>query len=182
MKSFRRQQHYFSFLPSFSLPSPAPCRTKASVKARVTSIAEGDGGEGTIIRIDKGSVDGIKPNQQGWVLEKGDTIATIMVDELESDTCRAVVLEHTPFKAVTEGLSVRFDANGTILSPEASAPTKPCPDIPGPYVPTVGGNMARTGSYDEKGHTLANRGTMEISGVWYHYYLLTTSSRWSRFF
>ncbi|MBN2225128.1 MAG: PQQ-binding-like beta-propeller repeat protein [Deltaproteobacteria bacterium] len=150
MKSFRTTALLlFSPLLFLTLSCAAP--DKDVINGTVTSIAEGDGGEGTLIWIDKGSAGGIVLNQEGWVLEKGDTFATIMVDEVESDTCRAVVLEHTPFKAVTEGLSVRFDANGTILSPEASSPRKPCPDIPGPYVPTVGGNMARTGSYDEKG-------------------------------
>jgi outer membrane protein assembly factor BamB len=139
----------FSALLLFSLSC---ARTdENAITGTVTSISEGDGGEGTIFMIDKGSSAGIQLNQQGWVLEKGDTIATIRVDELKEDTSRAVVLEHTPFKAVTEGLTVHFDANGTILSPEASSPRKPCPDIPGPYVPTVGGNMARTGSYYEKG-------------------------------
>jgi outer membrane protein assembly factor BamB len=151
MRSLKTIAHLlFSTLLLLTL-SCSIVRDKSMVKGEITSIAEGDGGEGTIIRIDKGSVDGIEMNQQGRVIDRGDIIATIMVDDLQSDSCRAVVLEHTPFKAVTEGLTVRFDVNGTILSPETLAPEKPCPDIPGPYIPTVGGNMARTGSYDEKG-------------------------------
>ncbi len=141
---------FLSTLFLLTLSCNAP--NENGVSGTVTSIAEGDGGEGALIWIDKGSAAGIKLNQQGWVLEKGDTIATIRVDEVKPDTCRAVVLEHTPFKAVTEGLSVRFDKNGTILSPETPVPEKPCcANAPGPYVPTAGGNLARTGSYDERG-------------------------------
>jgi outer membrane protein assembly factor BamB len=135
----------------FALLFTVSCSNKNIIPATVTSIVESDGGEGTVVLIDKGSVAGIKLNQEGWVIEKGDTIATITVNDVKPDTSRAVVLEHTPFKAVTKGLTVRFEKNGTILSPETSAPAKPCPDIPGPYVPTLGGNVARTGSYDEKG-------------------------------